>query len=199
MKVVLCSTIRPLVLGGARFIVEWLEERLRERGHAVERIYLPFDETPETLLEQMTAFRLLDLTESADRLIAFRPPSYLLRHPQKVLWFIHHLRGYYDFWGSPFQQMPDVPRTRALRDSVRAADQVGLKEARRIFTNSQIVSDRLRRFNGLASEVLYPPIAHPEQFHSTGYGDEIVCCCRLESHKRQHLLLEAMRHVRTPV
>ena len=42
MKVALCSTFVPFVFGGARFIVEWLEEKLREHGHQVERIYLPF-------------------------------------------------------------------------------------------------------------------------------------------------------------
>ena len=30
-------------------------------------------------------------------------------------------------------------------------------------------------------------------------GDEIVCVCRMESHKRQHLLIEAMRHVHSGV
>jgi glycosyltransferase involved in cell wall biosynthesis len=199
MKVALCSTFVPFVFGGARFIVEWLEEKLREHGHEVERIYLPFQEDPKTMVEQMTAFRLIDLAESADRLIAFRPPSYLLPHPNKVLWFIHHFRGFYDFWDGPYRPLPDTPRNRALRQSIMTADQVGLREARQIFTNSRIVSDRLGRFNGLASEVLYPPINAPERFWSAGYGDEIVYICRIEIHKRQHLLIEAMKHVRTPV
>ena len=123
----------------------------------------------------------------------------MLRHPNKVLWFIHHFRGFYDLWDSPYQTMPDEPRTRAFRRSILAADQNGLAEARRIFTNSRIVSERLQRFNHLGSEVLYPPIMSPERFQCSGYGDEIVYVCRLEQHKRQHLLIEAMRHVRTPV
>jgi glycosyltransferase involved in cell wall biosynthesis len=199
MKVGLCSTLVPFVSGGARFIVEWLEEKLREHGHQVERIYLPFAEDPETMFEQMTAFRLIDLSASVDRLIAFRPPSYLLPHPNKVLWFIHHFRGFYDFWDGPYRPLPDTPRNRAVRQSIMAADQVGLGEARRIFTNSRIVSDRLMKFNGLPSEVLYPPILAPERFRCDESGDEIVYVCRIEQHKRQHLLVEAMQHVRTPV
>jgi glycosyltransferase involved in cell wall biosynthesis len=57
----------------------------------------------------------------------------------------------------------------------------------------------LRRFNRLEGEVLYPPVMHPEAFRSEAYGDEIVCVCRMEGHKRQHLLVEAMRYVQTPV
>lgn len=61
------------------------------------------------------------------------------------------------------------------------------------------MSERLRTFNGLKSEVLYPPVFQPELFYDAGLGDEVVCICRLEEHKRQHLLVEAMALVRTPV
>ncbi len=61
------------------------------------------------------------------------------------------------------------------------------------------VSDRLRQFNDIESEVLYPPLQDPERFRSDGYGDEIVCVSRIEHHKRQHLLIEALSHTKTPV
>ena len=79
------------------------------------------------------------------------------------------------------------------------ADNATLGEARHIFTNSRTVSDRLRQFNGIASEVLYPPLRDPERFRCDGYGDEIVCVSRMEHHKRQHLLIEALSYTRTPV
>jgi glycosyltransferase involved in cell wall biosynthesis len=199
MKIVLCSSFVPFVDGGGRFIVEWLERRLLEHGHEVERIYLPFVEDPHDMFAQMVAYRLIDLTESSDRLIAFRPPSYMLRHPCKVLWFIHHLRSYYDLWNTEYRPVPDSVAGRAIRDAVFAADNLTLREARHIFTNSRTMSDRLRQFNGIDSEVLYPPLQDPERFRSDGYGDEIVCISRIESHKRQHLLIEALSHTRTPV
>ena len=39
----------------------------------------------------------------------------------------------------------------------------------------------------------------PSAFRCDGYGDEIVCVSRIEHHKRQHLLIEALSHTRTPV
>jgi glycosyltransferase involved in cell wall biosynthesis len=39
----------------------------------------------------------------------------------------------------------------------------------------------------------------PERFRSGNYGNEIVCVCRLEHHKRQHLLIEALAHTHTPI
>jgi glycosyltransferase involved in cell wall biosynthesis len=199
MKIVLASSFVPFIDGGGRFIVEWLERKLFEHGHEVERIYLPFVEDPHAMFAQMAAYRLIDLTESCDRLIAFRPPSYMLRHPCKILWFIHHFRFYYDLWNSQYRPVPDNVSGRAIRDTVFAADNATLGEARHIFTNSRTVSDRLRQFNGIESEVLYPPLRDPERFRSDGYGDEIVCVSRIEHHKRQHLLIEALSHTKTAV
>ena len=198
MKVVLASSFVPFINGGARFIVEWLEEKLLEHGHEVERFYLPFIETPDDLLDQIAAFRLMDLTQAGDRLIAFRPPSYVLRHPNKVLWFIHHIRTFYDLWGQPHAPLP-TPQNDAIRQALVHLDTEAIGEARRVFTNSRVVSERLRTFNGLASQPLYPPIYRPERFRCEGYGDEILVVCRVEPHKRQLLLIQAMAHVRTGV
>src|SRR5438067_1512827 len=98
MKIALCSSVVPLVQGGARNIVDWLHPVLCEAGHQVERVDLPHWDDPQLLLRQMAAFRWVDVTESADRIICFRPPAHVIRHPHKILWFIHHMRGFYDMW-----------------------------------------------------------------------------------------------------
>jgi glycosyltransferase involved in cell wall biosynthesis len=199
MKIGLVSSAVPLVFGGGRFIVDWLREKLEERGHRVETVFVPSTENPDTVLQQMTAFRLMRLEDHFERVVTFRPPSHIVRHSCKVVWFIHHMRVFYDLWDTEYRAMPDRAPQRALRAAVIRADTAALREARRVFTNSRVVGERLRHFNGLESEVLYPPVLRPELFTAGDHGDEIVCVCRVEAHKRQHLLVEAMRHARTPV
>ena len=199
MKIALCSTSVPFVSGGYRNIVEWLEAMLQEAGHAVEKVYLPMVDSPETLFEQMAAFRYLDLS-MADRIICFRPQSHLIRHPHKILWFIHHIRAFYDLWGhSQYCPWPENNKYRGVRDALLQVDTAALKEAQKVFANSKVIANRLQHFNGIDSEVLYPPVFQPERFLWEESNDEIVCICRLEHHKRQHLLVEAMRYTRTPV
>ena len=199
-RVGLVSTSHPFTNGGYRFIVDWLEIKLRERGVQVETIYIPSTEEPEHILTQMAAFRMIELDRYFDRVITFRPPSHMVQHRKKVCWFIHHIRVFYDLWEKPeFHGMRDTAQSRALRDAIHTADTLALSQAHRLFTNSKIVSSRLRHYNGLSSEVLYPPIAEPHLFRRGSYGDEIVCICRMEHHKRQHLLIEAMQHTATPV
>jgi glycosyltransferase involved in cell wall biosynthesis len=198
MKIALCSSMIPFVRGGSRNIVEWLAITLREAGHQVEIVYLPEIDNPETLFQQMMAFRWVDL-ESADRIICFRPQAHLIPHPHKILWFIHHVRAFYDLWDTQYRSFPDDEKHRGIRDALHSVDDQALLEAKAVFTNSQVVSTRLQRYNGVDSEILYPPIFQPERFHCSGQNDEILYVSRLEHHKRQHLLVEAMAYTKTPV
>ena len=74
-----------------------------------------------------------------------------------------------------------------------------LGEARRVHTISRVVSDRLRRFNNIESTVLSPPLPDPSGWSAGPYGDYLFYPSRLEILKRQSLVIEAMRHVETPV
>ncbi|MFL9870951.1 glycosyltransferase family 4 protein [Paraburkholderia megapolitana] len=199
MKIALVSTFVPFIYGGARNIVEWLQALLEQEGHQVERVYLPESDAPDLLFQQMAAFRWIDLS-SADRVICFRPQAHVIQHPHKILWFIHHIRSFYDLWDNPlYRGFPDDERHRAFRSTLHEVDTAALREAKRVFTNSQVVSQRLARYNGIASEVLYPPVFESERFVCNGYNDEIVCICRVEHHKRQHLLVEAIALTKTQV
>ncbi len=199
MKVVVASTVVPFVEGGGTFIVDWLGVMLRRHGHEVDTLKLPFRPGTRVVMEQMLALRLMDVGEQADRLICIRPPAHVLRHPNKVLWFIHHHRQVYDLWDTPYSDVSDTAGGRRYAHAIIRADEVAFAEARAIFTNSRVVGDRLKRFNNVRSEVVYPPILDPERFRCDDYGDYILYVSRVARHKRQDLAVEAMRHTRTPV
>jgi glycosyltransferase involved in cell wall biosynthesis len=199
MNIIIASTIVPFLNGGGSLIVDWLELTLKKYGHNVDVFRVPFTSWYPVMPEQMLALRLLDISEHGDRLIAIRTPSYLLRHPNKVLWFIHHHRTAYDLWGTQYQELPSTPNGVAYRQLIMDADNVAFAESKKIFTNSRIVSSRLQQFNGVGSEVLYPPLFEPERYRKGSYGDYILYVSRVTLHKRQHLLVEALQATRTPV
>jgi glycosyltransferase involved in cell wall biosynthesis len=198
MRVAVVSSAVPFIKGGARNIVDWLATELRRAGHEAEVVYLPFSDDPARLLSQHAAMRWVEL-DDADVVICIRAPAHLIRHPRKVVWFIHHIRYYYDLWDTPYRAFPADPVHVALRDTLRRIDTAALGEAHRLFTNSRTVAGRLQEYNDLDAEVLYPPLFEPERFTPGDYGDEILYVSRLEHHKRQHLAIQAMRHTRSPV
>jgi len=199
MKIGLISSCAPFVDGGGRFIVEWLHQVLQENGYNSEIIYIPSFDDPNCMFEQMTAFRLLSFDNYFDRVITFRPPAHIVKHRHKIVWFIHHARSFYDLWGTMYCPVQPDKYWSSFRANLIAADTNALKEARRLYTNSRVVSERLKKYNRLDSKVLYPPVLHPERFLNKCYGDEIVSICRVEHHKRQHILVEAMAHVKSNV
>jgi glycosyltransferase involved in cell wall biosynthesis len=116
-----------------------------------------------------------------------------------VLWFIHHHRGVYDLWDSPYRDVADSPARHRQANAIVRADEVAFSEARAIYTNSRVVGRRLKKYSNVDSEVLYPPVLHAERFHCNQYGDFILYMSRAAHHKRQHLAIAAMEHTRTPV
>jgi glycosyltransferase involved in cell wall biosynthesis len=199
MKVLIASTIVPFVEGGGTLIVDWLDQVLRSYGHEVDVIKIPFWSSHRDMLGQMLALRLLDVADKGDRMIAIRTPSYLIQHPQKVLWFIHHHRGAYDLWGTVYQDIPDTPEGRAYREAIIISDHLAFSEARSIFTNSAVVSKRLKDYNDVDSRVLYPPVFAPERYRAGQYGDYILYVSRITGHKRQILAVQSMQFTLTPV
>jgi glycosyltransferase involved in cell wall biosynthesis len=197
MRVAIATAQVPFVRGGAEVLTEGLLAALREHGVEAELVQLPFQwHPPARLLDHVLATRLWRL-DGADRVIGMKFPAYLVPHPDKVLWLMHQHRAAYDLWGDRATGLPDTTEGRAVRDAVWRADAAWLPEARRVHTLSPVVSDRLRRFNGIASTPLLPPLADPGAFRSGPYGDYVFAPSRLSAAKRQGLLVEAMRHVRS--
>lgn len=198
-RILIASTIVPFIEGGGTLIVDSLAQELRNRDYLVDVLKIPFHSHYLKMPEQMLALRLLDVSHAADLLITIRTPSYILNHPNKVAWFIHHHRGAYDLWGTEYQDIPNTPEGLAYRDFMIRTDNTYLKEARKIYTNSRVVSDRLLKFNNIASTVLYPPLPNPSQYQSLDYGDYLFYPSRITPHKRQSLAIEAMKHTRSAV
>jgi glycosyltransferase involved in cell wall biosynthesis len=199
MKIGLVSSTVPHVNGGYRFIVDWLEPHLKAAGHQVERIYLPNGRGGAGALADMTNYRMMQLTDSCDRIVTFRPPAHALKHPHKIVWFIHHERMFYDLWDSPYNVLPQTEYWSAYRARLMEADRTVLGEAKRLFSNSAVIAARVKLFNNLDAEILYPPISEPDRFRSEWYSDELLFVCRVEHHKRQHLAVEAMALTKSQV
>jgi glycosyltransferase involved in cell wall biosynthesis len=208
VRIAVCHPHTPFARGGAEMHTESLTRALEEAGHQVDTISIPYKwYPPAELIHQMALWRSLDLSEaggvSIDMVVALRFPGYLVRHERKVVWLIHQHRTAYELWEHPdFADLSTHEEGAAVREMIHHADRLALGEAKRIFTNSGNVQDRLRRSLGVESEPLYHRSGLCEALLEADpgpYGDYILFPSRLEPIKRQALVVEAMRHVRSPV
>jgi glycosyltransferase involved in cell wall biosynthesis len=198
----------PFTRGGAETHTEALVAALRAAGHEAEEVVVAGKWYPATeLVHQMAVWRALDLSESnglpIDMVIALKFPAYLVPHERKIVWLIHQHRSAYELWDHPeFADLSKQDEGPAVRDMIWQSDRIALGEAKRIFTNSKNVQERLWSSLRLSSEPLYhpSPVVEALKDREPGpYGDAIFYPSRLEALKRQPLVVEAMQHVTTPV
>jgi len=202
-RIVVAEAQVPFVQGGAELHVRALIEQLTRRGHAVEKVAIPFRSQPKSeLLAQAAAWRLLDLSTSngqpIDLLIATRFPTYFARHPHKVAWVIHQHRAAYELCGTEYSDFEHTPADVGLRRRLLELDRQMLGECRRVFANARNTANRLATFNGVAAQALYHPPPLADRLERGAYGDYFLVVGRLESVKRTDLVIRALAHVPPP-
>jgi glycosyltransferase involved in cell wall biosynthesis len=199
MRLAVCMPQVPFERGGTEIFADGLVQALREHGHETELVTVPFKWYPgERVLTQSFLWRLLDLEEAngrpIDAVIATKFPSYVVRHPNKIVWLLHQFRQAWDLDRTELGQFSESAEDRALRRKVLELDRMSLGEAKKIFTTSSIVAGRLKDSVGLDAEVLAPPPA-PLAFRCDEYGDFILSVNRLDRAKRIDLLIQAAAQV----
>ena len=203
MVIAVCRPQVPFERGGAEIVADDLVAQLRTRGHEAALVTVPFKWYPgERVLTQAFLWRLLDLDESDGRkielVIATKFPSYVVRHPNKVVWLVHQFRQAYELDRTALGQFGESPEERAVRRRIQELDKVALGEARKVFATSRNVADRLERSTGIVADVM----PHPPQelaYRCDGYGDFVLSVGRLDRAKRVDLLIEAAKQGGFPV
>lgn len=203
-NILICTTQVPFTTGGGEAHVEGLRRALIEAGYNAEVSALPFKWYPPTeIMRGALAWRLLDLSSAngkpIDLVIGMKFPAYLAAHEKKVLWVMHQYRAAYNLWGTPFDDLSTYTEGARVREWIKHCDNRFIPQAKKVFANSKAVAERLRRFNNIESEPLYHPPPRAEKLHPGEQGDYIFYPSRLEPQKRQELLIEAARYVKTPV
>jgi glycosyltransferase involved in cell wall biosynthesis len=195
VRIVVTHPQVPFAHGGAEVLAERLTDELRERGHVVALVTVPFKwYPPARALENAFVWRMLDLDEvegrKVDLLIATKFPSYAVRHRNKRVWLVHQFRQAYDLDRTELGELGESPFDRALRRKIHELDRRTLGEAKRLFAISRNVADRLRDSLGLEAEVVLPP---PQEldYRCDAYEDFVLSVGRLDRAKRVDLLLEA--------
>lgn len=204
MKIAIAMVQVPFTTGGAEIHAEMLKNELIKRGHSVDIVTIPFKWYPwESLVNCMTMGRMMDLTEvngeKIDRVIAMKFPAFYVKHDNKVLWMLHQHRQAYDLWNTEYGDLHNLPNGEEIRNLIISCDNKYIAEAKKIFTNAKNTSARLKKYNDIDSIPLYHPPLNHEKLHCERYGDYVFYASRIDSIKRQRLLVEAAKYFKTGV
>lgn len=178
-------------------IARALVEAVKAAGHDAELVTTPSNPFGQQASEYLATWRT-NVREiggrPVDHVVSLRYPSYAVRHPSHVCWLNHTMREYYDLWDefsgplSPQGRLKEGVRRRLMH----AADNWCFRHhLKAMYAQSTTVQARLKRWNAVASTVLYPP-APQRPYRCEGYGDFIFVVSRLAPLKRIDLILQAL-------
>jgi len=196
-RVLVVTSGALFVRGGHLTIAEETAAALRRAGYLSDILITPQNRFGRQLSAYLSTW-LTDVGETADghpvdQVVSFRFPSYAVRHRRHVCWLNHRMREYYDLW-ERFTR--GLGRRGRLKEGVRRRVFHTLdgwllrRNVTRLVAQSRTIQERLRRFGGLESELLYPP-APLRPYRTEGYGDYVFAVSRLHPLKRLGLLVEA--------
>lgn len=184
--------------GGAEAFHTGFCNALREHGWSVDKIQIGSDEsTFEHILETYLYCYDLDVSQY-DLVISSKAPSFAVRHPRHICYLQHTIRVFYDMFDVEFPNADDALKQQ--RHRIQALDTGLLAPPRvaHIFTNGDETRRRLKRFNQLDAEVLYPGLL-VDNFHTGSSGNYLFLPGRLHRWKRIGLLIDAMRYVKSDI
>jgi len=188
----------PFVRGGAEELASNLCARLNSTpGVIAEVLRVPFSWEPfERLADEIFLNRTLRLS-NVDKAIGLKFPAYLIPHENKVLWVLHQFRQAYDLRDRGESNIPQTPAGEKICELIRRADAEVFSASHRIFAQSVVTRERMKRYNGVEAPVLMQPMNYPELFTNCGDSGYLFAGGRINPGKRQHLLVEAMAEIKS--
>lgn len=200
MKIAIATTQVPFIYGGAEFLVEVLRKKLIEAGHEACVIKLPFFWNPNHRILESLMIAKLTRTPNVDMLLGMKFPAYCINHPNKRMWLMHQYRQAYDLGGTEYDPFTQSAEDQEIKRAVHKADERSLKNVQgTFFTISPLVTERLKKFNGIDSVPLCSPLIDEELYHPGDFGDYLFFPSRVNASKRQWLAVEALRYVKSDV
>jgi len=204
MKIAITTVQAPFITGGAEFLANNLRRALIKNKFEAEIITMPFMDRPLHLIEDhIVASRLIHLEDCwaghIDLCIGLKFPAYCIPHSNKVIWALHQHRAAYDLFNTQYSNIKDDDEGNRVKSLIYKADRCYLKEAKRIYTIADNVTNRMKKYNNVQSRTLYHPCPDMDKFYSGEYENYILMPSRINITKRQHLAIEAMAQSKSDI
>lgn len=202
MRIAIATAQVPFIRGGAEMMTAELYRIIQEYGHSVEIVTVPFRFNPVQEISRCMEYWASESFDSfdcgsVDKVICLKFPAFYLKHHDKTIWLMHQHRSVYELFDTDYGESSHNPDTVKLREEIIRRDTLALRDAKEVYTISRRVSERMKYYNGVESSSIYQP---PRLSNQLCVGDQlpyIFFPSRLESLKRQELLIRSAKHIRS--
>jgi glycosyltransferase involved in cell wall biosynthesis len=187
MKILVAHVTQPGFSGGAEYLVKNLLIELRVRGHEVEYVEFPLNLSSLSNFPLLChAFEKIEI-QNTDLVICTKFPATLIKHKNKVTWLIHHFKNI----DSEVFRLSSVDNN-YLHSFIVNKQVKAIKESAKSFTISSHIQNQIIDKLGVKIDVLRTPVSVKQAKIQPLDGNYIFCGGRINSQKRQDLLIQAL-------
>lgn len=137
----LCPRAVPPMEGGAERVWRGIHREINAQGHLCDLVMV---DSPEASFADVVGsyvrFDALDLS-AYDLVITTKYPAWMVKHPRKVVYMFHPLRGLYDTYAGPLDASHEdmAPQARALLDTITSARPGRIGDRDRVLDRAQSI------------------------------------------------------------
>ncbi len=194
MQILIVCSSSPLTAREETYWANTIYQGLKELNFDVDMFMLPITQDPLFFPEQMMSYRLMDIQNSCDLLIAIGDPAFVFKHSNKKVLLFSLASSVHEWFDSEYGVLTS-PQYSVIRESIHIAEKMGLLEASSIYCASEALTNQIStEFNIKTKTVLLDVEGFTYQNKKSLLEDDhwIICESTLEPSDRIDMLIQAL-------
>ena len=155
MNILIAASINEYSSIEEKELTTALTAELKKLGHKVDWFFLPFNPDPITVLDQILYYQMLDMS-AAELLITIGYPAFALQHPNKIVYLFETMPSLHEYWDTEYGIFESYQYSQVLIN-LNEIENKFLSSAKKVFCNSKLLADDLKKRYNFTSDVLYLP------------------------------------------
>lgn len=189
MNIIIVGSINSFSSYEEEQLVNNMTKELKEMGHVVDNFLLPYKPQALTILDQIFAYNLLDVS-AAELLITIGYPACTISHPNKICYLLEAAPMLHEYWDTEYGILGNHQYSRILV-TLNNIENNCLSEAKVVFCDSRVLCEDLNKRCGINTEYLPLPLLEPKEIYkSNELKDEyyVVETCLLQNSRYYEFL-----------
>ncbi len=154
MRILIAGSVNDYSCYEEEQLTASLAAELKNMGHTVDYILLPYKAEALSLPDQILAYRMLDVS-TVELLITIGYPACFLSHPNKISYLLETAPMLHEYWDSEYGILGNYQYSQIL---IRLNDieAQSFAQAKKVFCGSRLLAEDLNRRYGFTAE--YQPL-----------------------------------------
>lgn len=191
MNVLVAASVNEYSCYEEEQLTKLVAEGLKKTENKVDYFLLPYKPEALSLLDQITAYRLIDTSE-AELLITIGYPACFIKHPNKISYLLETAPMFHEYWDSEYGVLGNYQYSQILI-TLNEIEKKSFGEAKKIICSSSLLYEDIFARTGIQAETLHMPLLETKEIcKELAEGDYFVTETNLLQNSRYFELLEQL-------